>query len=360
MTSIAKIVLPLLVLGVLGLSPDVADAQSCRADPEQPKCLDGGGDGGGKPGGKPDGDGGDGGTGGLPPTYSWMHPDIGLAFDADTFGGSFTGKGANIVILDNFTRGSRLRGNLRDRRERLYHGEWTSLQAQLVAPDANPVDVSNNIADDPASTTINSYFTDGALNVVNLSFGLLDEAGTDVDAPGYELGTTLWDSVVTGARAGDAVYVKAAGNEGGAAIDGTFSGLLYGISGSAQDSLNLQLIGAQGAIFVGALNSDGTVDDKATLASYSTYSGNAASGQYLVVGVDSSSTGLSGTSFAAPIVSGYAAIIGDKFDTASPVQIVDQLLGTAREDTISGYNSSIHGQGEACLGCALSPAEIPN
>ena len=35
--------------------------------------------------------------------------------------------------------------------------------------------------------------------------------------------------------------------------------------------------------------------------------------------------------------------------------VASKLLDTAREDTIAGYNIAIHGQGEACLSCALAP-----
>jgi subtilisin family serine protease len=67
---------------------------------------------------------------------------------------------------------------------------------------------------------------------------------------------------------------------------------------------------------------------------------------------------LYGTSFAAPIVSGYAAILSSKFTSANPTQITSQLLNTARQDTISGYNSAIHGRGEASITRALSPVSI--
>jgi subtilisin family serine protease len=69
-------------------------------------------------------------------------------------------------------------------------------------------------------------------------------------------------------------------------------------------------------------------------------------------------TNLYGTSFAAPQVSAYAAIIGSKFTTATPLQITDQLLDTARTDTIQGYDVAIHGQGEASLSRALAPQSI--
>jgi subtilisin family serine protease len=80
--------------------------------------------------------------------------------------------------------------------------------------------------------------------------------------------------------------------------------------------------------------------------------------QFLVVGVEGSKTGLNGTSFAAPIVSGYAAIIGSKFAKATPTQITNQLLQTARTDTIAGYSPARHGRGEASVARAIAPLSI--
>ncbi len=80
--------------------------------------------------------------------------------------------------------------------------------------------------------------------------------------------------------------------------------------------------------------------------------------QFLAVGVRDDLTGLNGTSFAAPVVSGYAAVLGSKFTTATPVQITNQLLNTARTDTILNYSTAVHGRGEASIARALAPASI--
>lgn len=80
--------------------------------------------------------------------------------------------------------------------------------------------------------------------------------------------------------------------------------------------------------------------------------------QFLVVGVEGSKTGRYGTSYAAPIVSGYGAILGSKFINASASKIVNQLLSTARQDTIAGYNVAVHGRGEASIYRALAPVSI--
>jgi subtilisin family serine protease len=67
---------------------------------------------------------------------------------------------------------------------------------------------------------------------------------------------------------------------------------------------------------------------------------------------------LYGTSFAAPVVSGYAAIVGSKFTRATATQISNQLLNTARQDTIANYSATLYGRGEASLSRALAPLSI--
>ncbi|TIT08725.1 MAG: peptidase S8 and S53 subtilisin kexin sedolisin, partial [Mesorhizobium sp.] len=41
-----------------------------------------------------------------------------------------------------------------------------------------------------------------------------------------------------------------------------------------------------------------------------------------------------------------------------PTQITNQLLNTARTDTLLNYNASVYGKGEASLSRALAPASI--
>jgi len=65
-----------------------------------------------------------------------------------------------------------------------------------------------------------------------------------------------------------------------------------------------------------------------------------------------------GTSFAAPRVAGYAAIIHQKFPNLTAPNTADILLATARYDTLTCYpncDKSIYGQGEASLSRALAP-----
>jgi subtilisin family serine protease len=78
----------------------------------------------------------------------------------------------------------------------------------------------------------------------------------------------------------------------------------------------------------------------------------------LVVGVVESAALARGTSFAAPIIAGYAAILGSKFTTANATAVTNQLFDTARTDTVVGYNPATYGRGEASISRALAPSSI--
>lgn len=292
---------------------------------------------GGKTGGKPT-TGGDGSTGGSTATLqSWMNPELQGAWDS-----GFLGGGTKITVIDDFNSGKTFSGDLGIGAQSLTHGQWTFEQAGFVAPEAS-------LARQDFSSGQGVRLKRGALNVLNLSYGMMGAAGYDVNAINWSAQEA---SIVSYAQTGKAVISKAAGNDavamGGVTSKGT------------QDYLSMDLIGAQSAIFVGALSKNGTTGTPATLASYSNFAGNnpIVQDQFLVVGVEGNKTGLYGTSFAAPIVSGYAAIVGSKFTNATPTQISHQLLDTARTDTILNYQASVHGQGEASIARALAPVSI--
>jgi subtilisin family serine protease len=281
------------------------------------------------------GKGGGGGTSGPSLVVQpWMSPEVG-----DAWKDGYKGQDVTITVVDDFTSRNRFSGNLTGGSERLRHGEWTLKEASMVAPLATMRSKDFN-----SGTTVS---LNTGLNVLNLSYGMMANSGLD----GFNW-SAQERSIIDYAKQGRAVISKAAGNDavavGSANSKGTF------------DYLNRDLIGAQSAIFVGALSANSTPLSKASLASYSNFAGDDVRVQdkFIVVGVESSKTGLAGTSFAAPIVSGYAAILGSKFTSASPTQITNQLLNTAREDTISGYKASIHGRGEASLTRALAPVNI--
>ena len=264
----------------------------------------------------------------------WMSTEVGAAWKQN-----YRGQGTTITVVDDFRSSSAFYGNLVGVRQYGRHGQWTATEALLIAPSAVVRGLDYN--------TGRTVPLASGLNVLNLSYGMMAPAG---------YASVKWSaqesSIIDYAKTGRAIVSKAAGNDGVSVS----SVNRY----NQTDYLNKSLIGAQSAIFVGALSKNGTASSKAYLASYSNTAGKdpVVQRQFLVVGVDSAKTGLAGTSFAAPIVSGYAAILGSKFKTSSPIQITNQLLNTARTDTIAGYNVAVHGRGEASLTRALAPVSI--
>lgn len=282
------------------------------------------------------GGGGGGGSTSGPTLQSWMSPEVG-----DAWRQGYQGKGATITVIDDFSSNIGFYGNLTGSTELRRHGEWTLRQASLIAPQASMR--SQDFTSGSAVSLARRSF-----NVLNLSYGMMAPAG---------FSTVNWSrqesSIISYAQNGNALISKAAGNDFATAVGQP------NVNGQL-DYLNRDLIGAQSAIFVGALNTNGTPSAPSTMASYSNIAGTnpTVQNQFLVVGVEGHKTGLYGTSFAAPIVSGYAAIVRSKFTRASPTQVAYQLLNTARQDTISGYNPTIHGRGEASITRALAPSSI--
>lgn len=265
----------------------------------------------------------------------WMSRDVEAAWDK-----GYKGQGATITVVDEYNSET-FAGKVTGENEFRSHGDWTALQSGMIAPESEVRQV------DYFRQSNTGYALADGLNVVNNSYSI--EAGDDYTFSDFDL---LEQTTIVHAEQGTAVVVKAAGNES-VAVDGN-------VGFGRKDVFNTHLVGADTAIFVGALDKNGSTSDPTQLAGYSNYAGTnpTIQEQFLVVGVDQAEMGLEGTSFAAPIVSGYAAILGSKFKSATPKQITDQLLGTARTDTIQGYTPILHGQGEASLDRALAPNSL--
>lgn len=264
---------------------------------------------------------------------SWMSPEI-----ADAWSQGYRGQGSKVTVIDDFTSHSRYRGKLDLRTQRLRHGQWTARQVTLVAPSTQ---VKRQDFGDTSAVKLRR-----GLNIFNLSYGMMAVDNLSVRWSPRER------SIIRHARGGRGIAVKAAGND---------AAPVGGVNTMMQvDYLARDLVGAPSAIFVGALDANGRPEQRASLASYSNYAGNdpTVQGQFMVVGVTGAETGLYGTSFAVPIVTGYAAVLSSKFPQATPTQVASQLLSTARTDTINNYAASTHGRGEASIARALAPAAI--
>lgn len=268
--------------------------------------------------------------------YDWMSPEI-----KDAWAQGYKGQGTTITVIDDFRSNYGYYGNLGDGRRLLRHGEWTFKEIGMLAPSAS-------MKQDDFSTAQQVRLYSG-LNVLNMSYGMYASASYSLNQIGW---SAQESSIISYAKNGQAIAVKAAGND---------SVAIGGVNGDGKkDFLNLALAGAQSMIYAGALDRNGTLTNKANLASYSNFAGDNATVQknFLVAGVRGDLTGLYGTSFAAPVISGYASVLGSKFTKATPTAITNQLLNTARQDTINGYNIAIHGRGEASLTRALAPVSI--
>jgi len=275
----------------------------------------------------------------LPKSQNWMSPDVAAAWSS-----GYSGKGTTITVVDDFSNTSKFSGNLNGTIQNQGHGYWTSQQAGLIAYSATINRQDFNTASNKAVALAAK-----GLNVINASYGMY--------APGAYINYTFTygaeeTSMINYAKNGNAIIVKAAGN------DGINMGTVN--ASGKFDAFNKSLRGLPTTIYAGALTTNGTTASPASMASYSNRAGTdvTTQKQFLVVGVDSSKMGIAGTSFAAPIISGYASILGSKFATATPTAITNQLLNTARTDTLKSYSAAVYGKGEASLSRSLAPVSI--
>lgn len=182
------------------------------------------------------------------------------------------------------------------------------------------------------------------LKVVNLSLGGSSDNRKE-NNQSYQTQRGYADASVTP----DAVYVKAVGNQSCV------------ISNTNCDPYNAVLYYSppfkEKSVLVGALDQAG-----GSMAIYSNKAGNYAS-RFVVAdgrGVGTlNSPFIQGTSFAAPRVSGYVAILRQKFPNLNAPQSASIILDTASWNPNWGAkdaaNQAIYGQGEANLGRALAP-----
>ena len=280
-------------------------------------------------------------------SYVWQHTDVMNAWRS-----GFKGQGTTVHVHDQFN-GAPTSVDLNPGlalNQYATHGGMVSEVVRRTAPLANIERrqwINGNIS-----------LQAGRLNVINASYALIDS--TNAGVVGFVRNQMQLAPL---AHAGAAVVVKAAGN----------SATSLSSVGGTGDVLNIALKGAKSVIFAGALQSHSTQASTirlgrwsfsvgGTVASKAWYSNTPGSdpeyqSKFLMVGVPSNMT-VAGTSFAAPQISAYAAMVGSKFTQATPEQVTNQLLNTARQDTIRGYNRAEHGMGEASLSRALAPVAI--
>lgn len=294
----------------------------------------------------------------------------------------WTGKGQNILLIDGYsaTNTGYIQGGDA-------HGVTTMLLANRYAIGANlyGLDFSLNSTNSLQTGTIKnidgSQASGTSFGVVNTSFGsnygvLVGHQGGSVTTSDVsrvfsltQTSTTTWSKLLdgritySGFTFTDAVITKSAGND-----SITSEKESYVKTYSSNTNIQPRLL------VVGALNFAGTVNNRSTIANYSNTAGTDPlvasrflvasggdpfpNGALAVDGVSISTVSSEGTSYAAPRVAGYVAIVRSKFPNLDAVKTASIMLDTARYDTLTCYpncDPAIYGKGEASLSRALAP-----
>ncbi len=289
----------------------------------------------------------------------------------DAWSNGWTGLGKNILLVDGYT------GSGTD----FHHGVTTMMITDLIAIGSNKYALdSGNSGTSPTGTLRNIdgnvVASSTSMHVVNASFGTVyggngKDPSLSADRSFMFSATAnsraTWTNVFNGTTSvanlnvSDAVIVKAAGN------DSTDSQYEYHVASYAADSNILPRL-----LVVGATVGDGTSSSKTSLATYSNKAGSntTISDRFLVANgkspYDTGDVGINGytasygegTSYAAPRVAGYAAILRHKFSNLNAEKSASILLDTARYDTLTCHpncDPAIYGKGEASLSRALAP-----
>jgi hypothetical protein len=300
----------------------------------------------------------------------------------DAWAQGWTGRGVNILLVDGYsaTNGSYLWGGDS-------HGITTMVLANRYALGATMygLDYSLNVGQTLQTGLIKAFSgasaTGASFQVVNTSFGanywaIVGRQGpnvTDADVTTVfnltQTAASTWAKLFDGRIAypgysfADAVITKAAGNDSITADKESYV-KTYATNSSIQSRL----------LIVGAVNFVGSTGVKATIANYSNTAGvdSSVASRFLVAsGTDPFSNGMmaidgqpytetttSGTSYAAPRVAGYVAILRQKFPNLDAIKSSSVMLDTARYDTLTCYpncDPAIYGKGEANLARALAP-----
>jgi hypothetical protein len=297
---------------------------------------------------------------GSGPTFTTPSTDVLAAWN-----NGWTGLGKNILTIDTYENANMCNplsyNNLLN-----CHGITTALISGLTtAIAATPYLLdSSGLLDYSGTASIRNFdgtvATPASMNVVNLSYTYIG-ANAQINS---NTATSFLRSNYQGFDLSNAVITKAAGNHAVTSNNDVFSKTLADNSNTAARLL-----------IVGALNGNGSLTSRVDIADYSNTAGTytPVSNRFVLANGNAPwSTGgvyingwlipgppiNAGTSYAAPLVAGYAAIVQQKFPGLNAANTSNIILDTARYDTLTCYPScdtSIYGKGEASLSRALAP-----
>ena len=243
-----------------------------------------------------------------------------------------TGEGVSIAVVDGF-------------KHNVTHGAHVKTIVDSIATGASVTAVNN--AESDGSPDTNILFNTTILNdydIVNASWGLYLEkedlkSGGLSDATSItQLHNELTAIGLTPKYRGNALQVIAAANDSKSCATITQCNVV---------AINAALRN-ENFVVVGALNDEGT-----KLDSYSNKAG-LLMNNFISAPVWETSEGARGTSYAAPIVSGTAALIMDKFNNTNANNTLDIIFSTADDLGVKGVDA-VYGHGRLNIGRALSP-----
>ena len=258
----------------------------------------------------------------------------------------WTGKDVNVGLLDEFNENQILDS----------HGDKVSLVINSVAPEA-VLTMKNFALTQQAAETAFQEFNTQNIFIINNSWGaarfshVTGEEDTDFDA-----NVSNWVTLgykITGANTYDPkmLFIFSAGNSGTYCPDKRIQECSF-YPAVVHRQRAAGVTNNEAYIWVGSLTDDGT-----DLAPYSHSAGDMGN-DFIVAHDDVLSAGdLAGTSFAAPRVSGAAALIRHKFPGINGAQLKDLLLTTAEDIGDAGVDVK-YGHGKLDLSNALSPQGV--
>jgi hypothetical protein len=291
---------------------------------------------------------------GSGPTFTTPSEDVLAAWN-----NGWTGFGKNILTVDTYKNAANCNPFSSDNLSNC-HGITTA----LISGPTTAIGATPYLLDWSGTASIRNFngtvATPVSMNVVNLSYTYLG-----ADAQFYSnITTSFLESNYQGFDLSNAVITKAAGNTSVTSNNDVFSKTLADNSNTAARLL-----------IVGAVDGNGSPSSRVDIAAYSNTAGTyapvanrfvlangnapwATGGVYMNGWAIDGASNNNGTSYAAPLVAGYAAIIQQKFPGLNAANTSNIILDTARYDTLTCYPScdtSIYGKGEASLSRALAP-----
>ncbi len=301
---------------------------------------------------------------GSGPTFAAPHTDV-----IDAWNQGWTGKGVNVLVADGFIAPET-------------HGV---IVTSLVARYAIGATYFGIPLETYSQSSTNVFYIDGTranlqtainIGVINTSFGANYSNGTSDAARAikddlYATDRLRWTKILKGSvghvyqgiNLTDAVITKAAGND---AITSEKESYVKAYADDPSIKERLLIVGAlsfdsNGKGFIASYSNTAGADSNVK-SRFVTASGGTpfTTGDIYVNGtrVDGSDYGNLGTSFAAPRVAGYAAILRQKFPNLNAAKTSSIILDTARYDTLNcnpNCDPNIYGAGQASLSRALAP-----